>query len=59
MVLVFDDLRQHAVRRRTRKPQSVLLEPILVGGVDLVAVAGGAPAAIQFGTKLRSDEPLL
>src|SRR6266496_2806672 len=52
MVLVFDDLRQHAVGRQAREAQAVLLEPVLVGGVDLVAVAvalgnlGGA--AIDF-----------
>ena len=38
MVLVFDDLRQHAVGRQTREAQAVLFEPVLVGGVDLVTM---------------------
>src|SRR5947209_18582210 len=52
MVLVLDDFRQDAVGRHPREAQAVLLEPVLVGGVDLVAVAmalrnlGGA--AIDF-----------
>ena len=33
------DLRQHAVRRHAGEAHAVLLEPALVGGVDLVAVA--------------------
>jgi len=39
MVLVFDDLRQHAVGRQTREAQAVLLEPVFIRCVDLVAVA--------------------
>ena len=39
MILVFDDLRQHAVGRQAGESQPVLFEPVLVGGVDLVAVA--------------------
>src|SRR5689334_5700739 len=52
MIGILDDLRQHAVGRQAREAQAVLLEPILVGGVDLVAMAmplrdlGGA--AIDF-----------
>src|SRR3954447_25172377 len=39
MVLVFDDLRQHAIGRQAEEAKAVLFEPVLVGGVDLVAVA--------------------
>src|SRR3954470_22350605 len=38
MVLIFHDLRQHAVGRETREFQAMLLEAVLVGGVDLVAM---------------------
>src|SRR5579863_5365343 len=38
MVLIFDDLGQYAVGRKAGETQSVLLQPILVGGIDLVAV---------------------
>src|SRR6266851_6595546 len=39
MVVVFDDLRQHAVGRHAAEAHAALLEPALVVGVDLVAVA--------------------
>src|SRR5579883_40174 len=39
MVLIFDDLRQYAVRRESRETQAVLLKPVLIGGIDLVAMA--------------------
>ena len=39
MVFIFDDLGQHAIGRHAREFQAVLLEPILVGRVDLVTVA--------------------
>src|SRR6516164_7035064 len=39
MVLEFDDLRKNAVRRHTREAHPALLEPALVGGVHLVAMA--------------------
>ena len=39
MILIFDDFRQHAVGRQARKTQAMLFQPVLVGGVDLVAVA--------------------
>src|ERR1700692_855675 len=39
VILVFDDLRQHAVGREARESQAVLLEAVLVGGIDLVAMA--------------------
>ena len=38
MVLIFDDFRQHAVGRKTREFQAVLLQPVLIGGIDLIAV---------------------
>src|SRR5579864_5040089 len=38
MVLIFDDLRQYAVRRESRKMQAVLLKAVLIGGIDLVTV---------------------
>src|SRR5207237_9772934 len=53
MVLVFDDLRQHAVGRQAGEAQAVLLEAVLVSGVDLVAVTvtlrnlGGAAIDIR------------
>src|SRR5689334_24737245 len=62
MVLILDDLRQHAVGREPRKAQAVLLQAILVGGVDFVAMAvtlgnlgraavdsGNAAAALERG----------
>src|SRR6266849_6627907 len=39
MVVVFDDLRQDAVGRHAAETHAALLEPALVVGVDLVAVA--------------------
>jgi len=39
MVLVFDDLRRTPSGRQPLKAQAVLLETVLVGGVDLVAMA--------------------
>jgi len=50
MVLVFDDLRQHAVRRHAGEAQAVLLEAVLVGGVDLVAVA--VAPALRYRTRV-------
>src|ERR1700735_4709353 len=69
VVLVFDDFRQHAVGRKTGKSQAMLLETILVGGIDLVAVAvalrdlGGAaidfryPAAALERGRVRPEPP--
>src|SRR5262249_39261820 len=52
VILVFDDLRQNSVRRHAAEAHAALLEPALVGGVDLVAVAvtlGDLRAAIDAG----------
>src|SRR2546423_6228186 len=39
MVLVLDHFGQQMVRRHSGKAHPVLLEPVLVAGIDLVAVA--------------------
>src|SRR5581483_3351541 len=38
MIVVFDNLRQDAVRRHAGEPHAALLEAALVGGVDLIAM---------------------
>ena len=38
VLCVFDDFRQHTIRRQAGELQAVLLQPVLVGGIDLVAV---------------------
>src|SRR5207247_8869669 len=39
MVVIFDDFRQHPIRRQAGESEAMLLEPVLVGGIDLVAMA--------------------
>src|ERR1700722_10955811 len=39
MAFIFDDLPQNAVGRKPGETQALLLEPVLVGGIDLIAVA--------------------
>src|SRR5437764_10770904 len=39
VVLVFNAFRQHAIRGKTGELQPVLLEAVLVGGIDLVTMA--------------------
>src|SRR5262249_16501702 len=52
MVGIFDNLRQAPTRRHAAEMHAALLEPPLVGSVDLVAVAvalGNVPAAVNAG----------
>ena len=59
MVVVFDDLRQDAVGRHAGKAHAALLEPALIGGVDLVAVAvtlGDFGLAVDLGHPAAARE---
>src|SRR4051794_23563394 len=64
VVLVFNDFRQHTIRRKTGEFQPVLLEAVFVGGVDLVTMAvalryfGGAAINIRHPTAPPSHPPV-
>src|SRR5258706_1546272 len=55
VVLVFDDFGQHAVGGEARETQAMLLEPVLIGGVDLVA--GGVAVPNLGGAALDLRHP--
>src|SRR5712692_8246666 len=51
MILILDHLGQESIGRHAGKPHAVLLEPVLIAGIDLIAVAvalGNLDGAIYF-----------
>src|SRR3974390_3402762 len=51
MIFIFDHLRQQSIGGNPAKPQSMLLEAVLIGGIDLITMAlplGDFSLAVYF-----------